>query len=531
MDYATTKAWKYGDLSDIPWILWGYDVNCQYDKHHKERVEVGKYLSFPDGMEDKIIYAIGTWHVHGHKPECYPRYATTFIKGAGVRSAEILESRWSQLNPAASSLRYMTLAHRSEMLDALMNDINWKTMVKLAGDIAESFVDALESRDEACDEFEKLDSTCTDEQRSKWLAEEAAAHMNQAHDVKSMDIYSSVLEKAPALVEIEINQMDKELEDGNVGLTTWLVTGIEIQQEQLRITTTKRNHPTPTPKQEVAILRMKEKLIHKFDKLIDSAERLFPTVDFDELEYRKPATSDETVVPLPSQVKGTLPSALKHAAAVELELRIGQANDALQGIRTQIGYKSYIFRKQIRAFKGKKRRTQGFDNIQRSNDELSIQRKLYDNALTALKNLRAGEEILSKYKEIKKDDLKTITSIAEPNARGQSRDTLAWFWSLDVAGDSEMSEYLEELYRISWLRAKARKNRWEEECKLLESEIGWAANFFKFKADQWEMLSATDNAGKQAYALAQKAIWSLLYAEANDRVDLIQKILKECHLI
>ncbi|KAJ2921281.1 hypothetical protein H1R20_g15812, partial [Candolleomyces eurysporus] len=335
MDYATTKAWSYGDLSDIPWILWGYDVNCQYDRHHKERVEASDYLSFPEGLENKIYYAIGTWHVHGHKPECYPRYATTFIKGSGIRSAEILESRWSQLNPAASSLRYMTLAHRAEMLDALMNDINWKTMVKLAGDIISSFVDALDSRDDACLEFDKLDSTCSEELRAKWLAQEEKAHANRLQDVKSMDIYSSALEQAPALIEIEVQQMDKELEEGNVGLTTWLVTGIEIQQQQIRLKAAQQKHRSPTPKQEVELSRMKEKLVQKLDKLMSSAEQLFPALDFDELEYREAAVFDaimQSPVPLPSQLKGELPPALKQAAAVELELRIGEANDALQGV-------------------------------------------------------------------------------------------------------------------------------------------------------------------------------------------------------
>ena len=131
MDYATSKAWSYEDLTDAEFLIWGYDVNCQYQPHHKERVEASEYLDFPAGLEDKIYYAIGTWHVHGHKNECYPRYVTSFIKGAGVKSAEILEARWSELNHAAPSLRYMTLAHRAEMLDALMNDMNWKTMVNL----------------------------------------------------------------------------------------------------------------------------------------------------------------------------------------------------------------------------------------------------------------------------------------------------------------------------------------------------------------------------------------------------------------
>ena len=241
--------------------------------------------------------------------------------------------------------------------------------------------------------------------------------------------------------------MDKELEGGNIGLTTWLVTGIEIQHEQIRLKAAEQKHQSPTPKQEVQISRMKEKLFQKYDKLMSSAEQLFPDIDFNELEYRDAAMSNASIqlrVPLPSQVEGELPPALEQAAAVELELRIGEANDALQGVRTQIGFKSYIFRKQIRAWKGKKRRTRGYDNIERSNEELNIQRKLYSNALRALKNLGAGQEILNKYKEIKKDDLRTVTAIAEPNSRGQSQVKLAWFWSLDVAGDSDGNEYMEE---------------------------------------------------------------------------------------
>ena len=210
MDYATSKAWNYEDLTEAEFIIWGYDVNCQYQPHHKERVEASEHLSFPVGLEDKIYYAIGTWHVHGHKNECYPRYATSFIKGAGVKSAEILEARWSELNHAAPSLRYMTLAHRAEMLDALMNDMNWKTMVNLrklpmflyrrlftnfhpASYISKSYEKALDERDNAEEEFDKLDSTTSDKQRSKWEAQEEQAHATRLHNVKAMDIYLSKL--------------------------------------------------------------------------------------------------------------------------------------------------------------------------------------------------------------------------------------------------------------------------------------------------------------------------------------------------
>ena len=128
MDYALSQAFAYGQVNEAPFIVFGYDVNCQWSVHYKQRFHDAPGLSLPEPMPP-LYPAIGTWHVHGHKEECFPRYATTFIKGAGVKSAEILESRWSTLNEAATSLRYMSLPHRAEMLDALMQDCNWKTMV------------------------------------------------------------------------------------------------------------------------------------------------------------------------------------------------------------------------------------------------------------------------------------------------------------------------------------------------------------------------------------------------------------------
>ena len=69
-----------------------------------------------------------------------------------------------------------------------------------------------------------------------------------------------------------------------------------------------------------------------------------------------------------------------------------------------------------------------------------------------------------------------------------------------MAGDSAKSEYLEEcgsdtmafsagsltdflraVYRVNWLRARSRFDRWREEYKLLRSEMDWILNFFSYK--------------------------------------------------
>jgi len=241
MDYALSKALTFGPVSQAPWILFGYDVNCQWSVHYKERFAHAPLLTLPSPMPP-LYPAIGTWHVHGHKDRCFPRYATTFIKGAGIRSAEILESRWSSLNKAATALRYMTLPHRAEMLDALMYDCNWKTMVDagvsrslnlrnvlkkctqptaLAGNyITKQFYNAIQEASISADAFEDLDRTISDEHRNLWAMQEQVAHETRLEGVEAMDIYMTELStgefESPQLVA----QLDRDTSPGPKGHRT-----------------------------------------------------------------------------------------------------------------------------------------------------------------------------------------------------------------------------------------------------------------------------------------------------------------------
>jgi hypothetical protein len=76
------------------------------------------------------------------------------------------------------------------------------------------------------------------------------------------------------------------------------------------------------------------------------------------------------------------------------------------------------------------------------------------------------------------------------------------------------------VYRINWLRAKARLNRWEEELELVVAEMGWTVATFKHNAGVWhkravECLGNEENRGKQSYALQQESNWLRWAAEAR----------------
>lgn len=128
MDYLLSNALSY-NMEGIRRALLFYDINCAYMKNLKRRMNASKFLSLSSDLE--VVPGIGVWHVHGHRPECFPRYAPLFLDGAGWVDGEIIETLWSILNIVSPSARSMSAPHRQEMLDFQMNDSNFQKMIRM----------------------------------------------------------------------------------------------------------------------------------------------------------------------------------------------------------------------------------------------------------------------------------------------------------------------------------------------------------------------------------------------------------------
>jgi hypothetical protein len=92
VDFSLLRSIVFTHLDPDQGILLIYDIICQYIIYLLERI--GTHLPFGLIVEA----AIGLFHVHAHKDECFFRYASSFIPGAGIVAGEILESLWSTLN-------------------------------------------------------------------------------------------------------------------------------------------------------------------------------------------------------------------------------------------------------------------------------------------------------------------------------------------------------------------------------------------------------------------------------------------------
>ena len=62
------------------------------------------------------------------------------------------------------------------------------------------------------------------------------------------------------------------------------------------------------------------------------------------------------------------------------------------------------------------------------------------------------------------------------------------------------------VYRVNWLRAKARKERWEEEIELVRSEMDWTLNCFQHHEKEWKQRAKeAKSPGCVAYAWRQSS--------------------------
>lgn len=67
------------------------------------------------------------------------------------------------------------------------------------------------------------------------------------------------------------------------------------------------------------------------------------------------------------------------------------------------------------------------------------------------------------------------------------------------------------VYRVNWLRAKARYDRWDEELKLVKNEMNWVVWWFEHRRLVWEERSkksvTLNQPGHRVYACKQIDLW------------------------
>ncbi|KIM73065.1 hypothetical protein PILCRDRAFT_15550 [Piloderma croceum F 1598] len=141
------------------------------------------------------------------------KFTLNFIEGAGEVDGEILETLWSPLDEVSWLTQAMSIAHRQEVLDAYMNDSNWRKIVQMVDSLCGKWTRAKQGVSNTKPAFKQLTNCVDPSLVLEWTRQERVAMENRGDDLK---IYDVVSEKLPTLAEIHLKLAEKEVQQGNL---------------------------------------------------------------------------------------------------------------------------------------------------------------------------------------------------------------------------------------------------------------------------------------------------------------------------
>nr|VWP01973.1 Cytochrome P450 monooxygenase AKT7 (EC (AK-toxin biosynthesis protein 7) [Ganoderma boninense] len=551
MDYVLN--WILAFLNGLRNVIVLYDIMCQYFVHLYDRFDKSPHLHMPAGLT--ILRGIGQFHVHGHVPKCFPRFSCNFIPGAGVQDGEIIETLWNKTNAIADSTRGMSAAHRREVIDDHMNDSNWMKLTRMTVILIRKWKRACNEWKPAVTAWEELSAASDGETVAKWTREAEAADKAREKDPAAMDIYDVDATPVPTRKEIQVMLGEQELADGerSLGAADWISTGLRIEETKLGIAYAARHTASGSGTQtRLSLVQQRQKLASAIIAFHKTGREHMPGliaaeggdmdpnhtdlgVQWDEVPEAVASQREEGAADTPETHPHGLPSTfgirklrqadLLDLARKERKLREGQMNDALQGIRTGIGYKSLLYRAKVRNASSYRSKLRSFDDVHVADEGVRKHVRIYMQSRAAMERLFDPEDegdrvalagFRSRYREIQKEDLKASTTVLEAFTPGLRNQHSAWFWNVSDTETGDGSSWTQEYRRMLWLRAYARKQRWDEEVVLVPFEMDCVLRCFGTKATDWEGWSTgAHTPGHAAFALRQVAMWRNLKDHAR----------------
>jgi len=198
------------------------------------------------------------------------------------------------------------------------------------------------------------------------------------------------------------------------------------------------------------------------DEVIDtpSDESVEPDMLFDavpdedlacdeEDESEAPSLLPESVVlPLPSNIISTnLGPSINSMKSTERELRKGQANDALEGIRIGLANKSLLLQTDVNQSKSTKQSTRAWASVRNAQSQILLHARSYQRARQALQVIGIEEDLVV-YQKLEGKDLVVVKDITMVKRYGQGSYSLAWFWRIGPSEDGLTGQWMEECEQI-----------------------------------------------------------------------------------
>ncbi|KAJ8503052.1 hypothetical protein ONZ45_g11202 [Pleurotus djamor] len=415
------------------------------------------------------------------------------------------------LNAAASSTREMGLGSRHDTLDDLFAYHNWQKTTGLGVSLKRKYLLAAVEARRHKELHEDFCDSVPASVRVVWTQMIADWELNKSkpnpYEVK-VD-YETEADIKHRLLVLECRDNAAVTGDGEKSETSWLATGLMIEETQRRLSLERADSLTSIQAaqfQEKRLLLQRQ--IKTFRRLQASHMRLPKAL----IQNNNPSEPETIPLHLPSSFPATAQSQFCSPS---------------------------LLNKEKKHVTGQRANTKAHNEFERYELKIKQATLKYRAARTALAGLLGTAAVPPQFRELRDKDItpppafdiepSRATTMALAAAQlGEGSWEVSWIWRVPgVYNNSDVS--LNDGLRVEWAKSRARSLRWNEELLLVKEEMRRVRATFRHRASVWQEranytpsttngathLLATDTTllqGLNAYAHRQRLVNKRLHA-------------------
>ncbi|PVF91436.1 hypothetical protein CPB86DRAFT_719431, partial [Serendipita vermifera] len=490
-----------------------YDIACQYSKKFFSRIEpAAPYVPLPTTIPR---FLVPKFHLAAHQDKCRYKYSLNHCRGVGRTDGEAIERFWSTHNHLSGSTSKMTSGFRLDTLELHFSDWNKRKIWKMGVDLKTRLIKAHQQAVIHNKQFNELCSELPKEKTDKWIALEKQFEASMGEE----NPYEAKNHKVPSKETIiaRLNVMENggaSYGDSVEGSSAakWINEGLEIEDNQERIRTKRKTVNSGSMEREHVLLA--EECISLWEWIVKW--RMHSPFAPSDMENDSPSDipdapdfpEDEAVI-LPSSMSEL--GGLRELANLELQLREGQANEALKTIRECLSQRLVLIRKK-KADHDKVSTRQASSAYDRLTAQMNQAAVVYRKAYNAM--IKLGMNIDHPvYRPLHAQDLGVGDIFNTNRTLGQGyKPNAPWIWYTSgvFSSNSLAQSWLEEVVRVQFLESKVNRDRWNEEVELLETELKRTRTYFATISQEWAKRAKSVTGGCAAYCYRMAGTYHLL---------------------
>ena len=301
------------------------------------------------------------------------------------------------------------------------------------------------------DAFANLDATVPGDLREMWKEQERKALAERLSNPKAMNIFEVQLKKgrhhckntprdaeiavkAPSIKSVEMNLIEMQAAgDAPQGCATWMARALKVEEAQVVLSMDScRIDSRATETQRLDISCRHDRLQSQINGLVQAtATFLGADWDSDLIGLQEghtdeddtfitvsvsPGNAEGAILPLPSYIG--LPRCgawgLNCLIKQELQLRQGQANDALHEIRLSLADKAMLYRTDVRHGRNYTMTSRTWKKVADLDATVTRHTAVYHRCRKQMVALGTDSSILDQYQPLDKKDMIVSTAVAEP---------------------------------------------------------------------------------------------------------------------